>query len=233
MNGARKPPLLLRWTGRLAIVALLALPVAVIMVRAGLWRQGLLLYALACLGGALLLAWCAVLLCLPRSASWRGALLRAAALALPGALLLLLLLARRGDYPPIHDVTTDPGNPPLFTRAAVVRGSGANSLALAPEVLRLQREAYPELRPLLTRRPPDEAFDRALQVARDLGWEIYHQDRRAGTTPIMGFKDDVVIRVRGDEGGARLDLRSVSRVGIGDLGANARRISLFTDRYGP
>jgi len=83
----------------------------------------------------------------------------------------------------------------------------------------------------------DAAFDRALQMAQALGWEIYHQDRNAGvieavdTTAIMAFKDDVVIRVRSNAQGTLLDLRSVSRVGVGDLGANAKRIRTFEQRF--
>ena len=83
----------------------------------------------------------------------------------------------------------------------------------------------------------DEAFNRALQTAADLGWEVYHQDREAGvieavaTTRIMGFKDDVVIRVRGSHDGAQVDLRSVSRVGEGDIGANAKRIRAFLEAF--
>jgi uncharacterized protein (DUF1499 family) len=78
-------------------------------------------------------------------------------------------------------------------------------------------------------------FDKAVQVATAMGWDIYLQDRNAGiieavdTTAVMGFRDDIVIRVRTNEEGALVDLRSVSRVGVGDLGANAKRIKAFLD----
>ena len=80
---------------------------------------------------------------------------------------------------------------------------------------------------------PVAAFDRALVVVRELEWEIYNEDRDAGiieavdTTSFMAFKDDVVIRIRPLQGGSLLDLRSVSRVGKGDIGANAKRINAF------
>ena len=83
----------------------------------------------------------------------------------------------------------------------------------------------------------DDAFDRALAVAADLGWEVYHQDRNAGiieavdTTAIMAFRDDVVIRLRTNADGTLVDLRSVSRVGIGDIGANAKRIRAFQQTF--
>lgn len=232
-----KSPALVTWIGYLAAGLLLALPLAVLTVRSGAWQQGLLLYALACLGAALLLAILLILLLLPKYAAWRGAILGRAALALPGTVLLVSLLAGRGDHPPIHDITTDTADPPLFTAAESVRGPQANPLAIDPQVIEQQQAAYPDLDTLVTTLPVDEAYDRALAVARGLGWEIYHEDRRAGvieavdTTPIMGFSDDIVIRVRSHAGGTSVDLRSVSRVGISDLGANARRIRAFLQAF--
>jgi uncharacterized protein (DUF1499 family) len=232
-----KSPALVTWIGYLAAGLLLALPLAVLMVRSGAWQQGLLLYALACLGAALLLAILLILLLLPKYAAWRGAILGRAALALPGTVLLVSLLAGRGDHPPIHDITTDTADPPLFTAAESVRGPQANPLAIDPQVIEQQQAAYPDLDTLVTTLPVDEAYDRALAVARGLGWEIYHEDRRAGvieavdTTPIMGFSDDIVIRVRSHAGDTSVDLRSVSRVGISDLGANARRIRAFLQAF--
>ena len=91
--------------------------VAVLMVRSGVWQQGLLLYAVSCLGAALVLLVSIVLLMLPRYAPWRADIAKRAACVLPGTLLLLSLLAGRGDYPPIHDITTDTEDPPVFTVA--------------------------------------------------------------------------------------------------------------------
>jgi uncharacterized protein (DUF1499 family) len=79
-------------------------------------------------------------------------------------------------------------------------------------------------------------FDRAVLVATDMGWDIYLQDRNTGiieavdTTALMGFKDDVVVRLRTNAEGTLVDLRSVSRVGLGDMGANAKRINAFLQR---
>jgi uncharacterized protein (DUF1499 family) len=117
------------------------------------------------------------------------------------------------------------------------RGAGANALVIDQEVIALQQAAYPDLQTLTTTQSMDDAFDRALQVATDLGWEIYHQDRNAGvieavdTTAIMAFKDDIVIRVRTNAQGTLVDLRSVSRVGEGDIGANAKRIRAFSEAF--
>jgi len=237
MTNQSEPPRLVNWIGYLAITLLLTLPLAVLTVRAGAWQEGLLLYALSCLGCLLLIALSILLMLLPRFAPWRNSLAWRASLALPGTLLLLSLLASRGDYPAIHDVTTDTGDPPAFTAAEQQRGAGANPLALDSEAIILQQQAYPDLQTLISAMPIDEAFDRALQVAADMGWEIYHQDRNVGvieavdTTSIMAFRDDIVIRVRSNAQGTLVDLRSVSRVGIGDIGANAKRIRAFQQQF--
>jgi len=182
MNQSQQRPALITWIGYLAITLLIALPLAVLIVRSGAWQQGLLLYAICCLGATALLALCVLLLMLPRYSAWRGAILRRAALALPGTLLLSTLLAGSGDHPRIHDITTDTADPPIFTAAVQRRGTRANSLEIRQDTLEQQREAYPDLNTLLTNAPIDDAFDRALQVATALGWEVYHQDRNAASS---------------------------------------------------
>ena len=232
---AQKLPALINWLGLLALTMLVVLPVAVLTVRSGAWQQGLLLYAIGCFGAAILLLLAIVLMLLPRYASWRKALAGRALLAVPGTLLLLSLLAG-GDRPRIHDISTDLQDPPVFTAAQQQRGSGSNSLDTAPETQALQAAAYPEVQTLRSALEYEVIFDKAVRVAMELGWEIYRQDRNAGvieavdTTAIMGFKDDIVIRVRTSADGSLVDLRSVSRVGLGDLGANARRINSFIER---
>lgn len=98
-----------------------------------------------------------------------------------------------------------------------------------------QREACPDLQPLMLNVPPPKAFDRALATARAVGWDLVDADAATGrieatdTTFWYGFKDDVVIRVRPAEGGSRVDVRSLSRVGGGDVGTNAKRIRAYLD----
>jgi uncharacterized protein (DUF1499 family) len=230
-------PALVNWTGYIAITLLLLLPIAVLMVRSGVWQQGLLLYAVSCLGAALVLLISIVLLLLPRYAPWRAGIAMRAACVLPGTLLLLSLLAGRGDYPPIHDNSTDTEDPPVFSVAGDRRGSDANTLEILEDTLAQQEKAYPGLDTLVVDTPIDEAFARALEVATAMGWEVYHQDINAGvleavdTTAIMGFKDDIVIRLRSNADGTLVDLRSVSRVGVSDLGANASRIKAFQREF--
>jgi uncharacterized protein (DUF1499 family) len=236
MNQQNKTPGLINWTGYLALTLLLVLPLSVLTVRAGGWQQGLLLYALACLGSTLLMILMITLLLLPRFAAWRKKIAQRAVFALPGTLLLLGLVSG-GESPRIHDITTDTADPPEFTMALKQRSADANALEIDQDVILQQQAAYPDLQTLLSPLSIDEAYDRALQVTKELGWEVYHQDRNAGvieaveTTRIMGFKDDVIIRVRSNAQGTLLDLRSVSRVGEGDIGANAKRIRTFLEAF--
>ena len=237
MNQQNSTPGLINWTGYLAITLLLTLPAAVLTVRSGAWQEGLLLYSLSCLGAATLLLVSMLLMLLPRFARWRKGIAGRALITLPGTLLLLSVVAGRGDYPPIHDISTDTRDPPVFTAAGQHRGPGSNPLEIDAQAIALQQQAYPDLQTILSDMSIDEVFDRALRVAGDMGWDIYHQDRNAGvieavdTTAIMTFRDDVVIRVRSNAQGTLLDLRSVSRVGIGDIGANAKRIRAFQQKF--
>jgi uncharacterized protein (DUF1499 family) len=143
--------------------------------------------------------------------------------------------ARR--VPPIHDVTTDPEDPPAFV-AVVVRRQGARNPVVygGPPVAALQRRAFPDIRPLDLDAPPGRAFTAAEAAARALGWEIVAAIPGEGrleataTTPWFGFKDDVVVRIRARGAGSRVDVRSLSRIGVGDLGVNAARVRAFMAR---
>lgn len=146
--------------------------------------------------------------------------------------------------PPIHDITTDIDDPPAFVAILERRADAPNPAEYGgPEIAEQQRRAYPEIVPLRLNVPPQRAFVASLDAARSLGWEIVAADSAAGRieatdrTRWFGFLDDVVIRVRPSDGGSVVDLRSVSRVGRGDVGANARRIVRFIgevrQRLGP
>lgn len=157
-----------------------------------------------------------------------------------GALAFLLPWSWRRDarqYPGIHDITTDVQNPPAFVAIAPLRADAPNPVAYAGDsVAQVQRQAYPDIQPLMMAMPVDSAFTLAVKAAREMGWEMVDQDRRQGrieataTTPWMGFKDDVVVRVSSASGIARVDVRSKSRVGGGDAGANAKRIRQYLQR---
>lgn len=137
-------------------------------------------------------------------------------------------------WPRIHDITTDPVDPPQFVSLLPRRGSRASPPGYdGPEAARQQREAYPDIQPLVLAVPQAQAFDAAVAAARGMGWEVVASDPAAGcieaiaTTLLLRFRDDVVIRVRAAGTGSRIDIRSKSRVGVGDLGTNARRIRRF------
>lgn len=137
--------------------------------------------------------------------------------------------------PPIHDVTTDFTNPPELTFSRAMRdsaaGNGGNGWQYEGDsIATQQRKAYPDVRPLMLAMSGDEAYRAALRTAREMGWEIVTEDpagkriEAVAETKWFGFKDDVSIRISPASGISRLDIRSVSRVGKGDVGANAARI---------
>jgi uncharacterized protein (DUF1499 family) len=138
--------------------------------------------------------------------------------------------------PPIHDITTDTEDPPQYVAVLPLRANAPNKTVYGGDkVAALQRKAYPDLQPVTLNVPPREAFDRALATVREMGWDLVAGDAAAGrieatdTTFWMGFKDDVVIRVRATDGGSQIDVRSLSRVGGGDVGTNAKRIRAYLD----
>jgi uncharacterized protein (DUF1499 family)/uncharacterized membrane protein len=158
-------------------------------------------------------------------------LLLAAVFAMPVA-----KLRQAMRLPQIHDITTDTEQPPRFVSVVALRAGAANSIDYGgPELAAQQRRGYPDLQPLSLTLPPNQAFDKALAAARTLGWEIVASDPAAGrieatdTTFWFGFKDDVVVRVAEAPGGSRVDVRSVSRVGLSDVGTNAARIRTYLD----
>jgi uncharacterized protein (DUF1499 family) len=138
------------------------------------------------------------------------------------------------SVPPIHDITTDILHPPKFVTILPLRRDASNPPDYGgPQVAAQQRKAYPDIVPLVLKTPPDRVFEKALGVARGMGWTVVDDNRNKGlieatdTTLWFGFKDDVVIRVEKNDAGSRVDIRSVSRVGISDLGTNAERIRSF------
>jgi uncharacterized protein (DUF1499 family) len=142
---------------------------------------------------------------------------------------------RAAGVPPIHDITTDLDKPPEFQAIVPLRADAPNSLERSPMLVTQQREGYPDLAPLTLPLPPDRVFNRALDVAGRMDWEVVGSDQSTGrieatdTTPWFGFKDDIVVRITPWGSGTRVDVRSVSRVGRSDIGTNARRIRDFLD----
>jgi uncharacterized protein (DUF1499 family) len=148
-----------------------------------------------------------------------------------------LLLAQAKAAPRIHDVTTDMSDPPAFVALMETRKKAPNGFAYGGEAIATQqRQGYPDLKPLVMKVGPRDAMQKAIDAARALGWEVVASDAAAGrieatdTTRWFGFKDDIVVRIRPEGEGSRVDVRSVSRVGLSDVGANATRIRKYLDK---
>ena len=141
--------------------------------------------------------------------------------------------------PMINDITTDTENPPKFVSILPLRKDASNPAEYGgPEIAAKQHAAYPDIRPLTVGISPSRAYEDALATARRMGWQIVEGSPSEGrieavaTTRWFGFKDDIVIRISpAANGGSVLDIRSVSRVGLSDLGTNARRIRTFLKTF--
>jgi uncharacterized protein (DUF1499 family) len=141
----------------------------------------------------------------------------------------------RQTVPPIHDITTDPDNPPAFVAVVALRqGEGINPVAYeGAKIAEQQRRAYPDIVSLTVGLAPDAAFGRALDTAQQMGWTIVASDKAAGRIEAsersrwMGFTDDIVVRITPASSGSRIDLRSASRLGRSDFGVNAARIRTY------
>lgn len=161
---------------------------------------------------------------------------------------VLSWVERARTSPPINDISTDLRDPPQFERILALR---ARAHAAVPaqyrrevpgpggkmiDVPRLQREYYPYVKPLILALPPAQTLARARQVAGALGWRIDAVEPAQGRleatahTFFFDFKDDIVVRIRPDGTGSRVDVRSESRVGLSDIGTNAARIRQFLSR---
>lgn len=164
--------------------------------------------------------------------AWGGVCLLMAATA---SLFPIWMVVSNAGKPAIHDITTDTDDPPTFEAVVRLRHGVPNTLDYGgAELAEAQKAAYPDLESVVVNATVDTVVARAQTVAEELGWEIVSTDATSGrveasdTTFWFGFKDDVVVRVRpSGEGDARVDVRSVSRVGQGDLAANATRIRRF------
>lgn len=140
--------------------------------------------------------------------------------------------------PAIHDITTDWETPPELILTASLRGTGDHPVKYqGGELIETQLDAYPDIGPLFLEYPADQVLAAAKEVADSLGWQITgvrHNPlalEAVSTSRLFGFKDDVAVRVVAiDSGRSRVDIRSASRVGQGDLGANATRVRVFQRR---
>jgi uncharacterized protein (DUF1499 family) len=236
------------WARRLALFSLATALLSVVIVHSGLLEVR---PAMATFGAALVLAVVALLLAFAAFVViWKEGLggMGAALSAIGMAVVLLAypsyLVYRTWDLPWIYDITTDPIDPPRYDTLAKARSRDANPTIYAGlAAAERQMEAYPDIEPIETDLNAQKSYEVVLSIVNKRRWRIVEarppdQGRREGRieavarTALMGFRDDVILRVRTDTQGSRIDIRSSSRYGTFDFGANADRIrSLIDDLY--
>jgi hypothetical protein len=235
------------WASRLGLFALLLIMTTFLLHRLGILGTPVAMTAagvsLTCAAAGALVGLVAAISIWMRGRLGAG---RSAIGIIAGGSLWLGLAAAMPAYsslPPINDISTDTANPPRFLALARDRPNGAKSVAYPGErTARLQANAYPDLKSFVMDRSAEEVFEYARLTAagrKGLGWKIVAMEppttrppkpgviEATTRTTIVGFIDDVVIRVTGTETEARLDIRSASRFGKHDFGANASRIRRF------
>jgi uncharacterized protein (DUF1499 family) len=234
------------WARNLAVFAVVAAVVSIIIVRFDFLEPK---PALATLFGGLAIAGLSILFGLAGFAAiWQNGS-RGMARILFAFLIDALILAypaylglQYRKLPPIHDITTDPIDPPRFDALASLRtGEGTNTAVYAGLYsAEQQRHFYPDIEPVELEIPVDRAYAIALQIVNKRKWIVIDErapqpPRRIGRieavarTPIMGFREDISIRIVPDGDDSRLDIRSASRYFESDLGSNAARVTKFID----
>lgn len=143
-------------------------------------------------------------------------------------------LQKARSLPRIHDISTDVVDVPAFIEIAPLRADAPNPVAYAgPETARQQQQAYPDIQTHTSAVDVQTTFEASLAVVESMGWTLVSADASEGrieasdTTFWYGFVDDVVIRIRTQDGQTQVDIRSKSRVGMSDVGKNAQRIRAF------
>lgn len=234
------------WARNLAVFAVVAVVVSIIIVRFDFLEMK---PALATFFGGLAISALSILFGLAGFAAiWqngsRGMARILLAFLIDGAILAYpayqALLYRK--LPAIHDITTDPIDPPRFDALSRLRtGDGTNTAVYAGLYsAEQQRQFYPDIEPIELEIPVDRAYAIARQLVIKRKWTVIDErepqpPRRIGRieavarTPIMGFREDVSIRVVPDGDDSRVDIRSASRYFESDLGSNAARVTKFID----
>ena len=234
------------WSRNLAVFSVVVVLVSILIVRFGFLEMK---PALATFFGALACAGLSILVGLAAAgAIWQNGsrgmsrilvalLIDTAVLAYPA-----YLGVQYRKLPPIHDITTDPIDPPRFDALARLRaGDGTNTAVYSGLYsAEQQRIAYPDIETVELEIPVQRAYEITLQLVAKRKWLVIDErapqlPRRIGRieavarTPIMGFREDVSIRVTPDGEDSRVDIRSSSRYFESDLGSNAARVRKLID----
>jgi len=185
-------------------------------------------------GGGLLGAVAALVGCF----AWlRGKHDLASKIALSGTFppVIIIAIAAPGlSYPAINDISTDLSSPPAFQQAQNLTENAGRDMSYPEKFKDQVKNAYPDLGPVTLKAPPDAVYQRALKLAQaHPRWTITRKDAQTHTfegvaeTPVFHWKDDFIVRIQKEDDGSQVDMRSKSRDGKGDLGANAKRIKAF------
>lgn len=233
------------WARRLAIFAAAVVATGLILARLGLDPTAVL----AVIGSAIILA-CLAILCAGAASVeiWQTGR-KGVGLLLGGAVLAVLLLAypaylavQAVRLPVLNDISTDIDNPPAFSmsRKALAARHGWLPPSVPAAAREAQNDAYPDVQPIYLDLETDDAYQTVLSAAAARHWKIIdaippggrlgigHVDAIAHGM-ILGFADDITIRIWPLAGETRIDVRSASRIGRHDFGGNASRIEAFAD----
>lgn len=234
------------WSRSVAVFAATVALMAVLLARLRVIEPA---SALASLGAAVALALVALLLVGAASVViWRTGR-RGVGAAVGGAFIAVLTLAYPAylafqalRLPVLSDISTDIATPPYFSlsSAAYEARGGFQPKGLPQKTRTAQRPAYPDVEPIVVDLDADEAFALVLKTAKAVGWKVVDQRPPGGRTGeghadfldktlIMGFDEDITVRLKPLPGQTRIDLRAASRYGRHDFGANAKRIMAFAE----
>jgi uncharacterized protein (DUF1499 family) len=162
-------------------------------------------------------------------------------IALVGLAAPLYFLSHAVTLPRLTDIETTPDEPLQFKMLASMRPADANLITEPDDAaIEAQEDAYPDIGPMALERSAPEVFSLVHEAVERLGWTIVLSEAPGETGPgrieatdrtlVMGFTDDVLVQIKGDDAHAIIDARSSSRYGLHDLGANAARLrGLFTE----
>lgn len=234
-----------RWSARLGGAALALLAIGPLLNQNGVTAPmgGFIVFAVGLLAGVIALAFALIGVARTSAKSGRSGRPQAfVGLACGVAVIAVLAFARSGgggDAPPINDITTDIADPPEFVSVLEIEANVGRDMSYpGQEFADQQVAAYPDLAPIEIAKPQAQAFTDVASAAKALGWVIVSAHPGRGhleatqTTEIFQFVDDIVVRVRAQGSGSVVDVRSKSRDGRGDIGANAARIRALRSALG-
>ena len=215
----------------LAAMPYLIIGFGLVMGQTGL-RPAMLAWGVCMIGALSGLAMAITILMIGQTSSWMLAVVS----VLPFAAAFIMII-KDLSYPRINDVATDLDNPLAFVAALHAPPNGNRKMSYPGNFKPRVRKAYPQVRPLILDESPGQVFERVLHIAKTQhGWRSIRSDTANKTveaeamTPLLGFVDDVIVRVSNYEGKSRVDMRSRSREGLVDAGKNAKRIEMFLEK---